>query len=107
MNGAERASYPSGSALSRALKRDLGITTGLTYKVRNGIKGITEPSLAVDGGFAATEAGDLRRATEIAAELGGLGYEVRQTESILYVGKIPSKALVAELRRKQNAGEMD
>lgn len=105
MSTGERTSYPSGSVLSRALRRDIGLTTGRTYKVREGLKGITAPSLSVDAGFAAAEASDIRRATEIAAELRTLGYELRQVDSILYVSKIPSKAQVAEQRRRQNNGD--
>ncbi|QFG11510.1 hypothetical protein I5G87_gp86 [Mycobacterium phage Ekdilam] len=93
--------YPNGSAVSRALKRDAGIITSPVtragYHVRNGLKGISAPSIGVALSDLPDARSDVRDALALAEHLRerGWGIELAAGSSILYVtaiGRAPARA---------------
>lgn len=67
--------FPTAQVVSRALRRDADIITGRGYRVRQGLKGVTGPTISVD--VADAEATNQRRATELADLLASQGWEVQ------------------------------
>ncbi|ASW31835.1 hypothetical protein I5G86_gp10 [Mycobacterium phage DarthP] len=93
--------FPTGSAVSRALKRDAGIiTTPITragYHVRNGVKGTTAPSISVSLSDLPDARSDVRDALALAEHLRERGWlvELADGSSILYVQAIGKRRAAA------------
>ncbi|APD18252.1 hypothetical protein SEA_HAMMY_90 [Mycobacterium phage Hammy] len=93
--------FPTGSAVSRALKRDAGIiTTPVTragYHVRDGIKGTTAPSISVSLSDLPDARSDVRDALALAEHLRERGWvvELADGSSVLYVNRIGRRAAAA------------